>query len=99
MCRKLKLPKDFDYQELARLTPGYVGADLMALCREAAMSAVNRVLLGIRGQPQIQSQNSTKELLTSRVQTEASVTDGEVREQQTTDPVPEEESGQNDLQV
>lgn len=27
------------------MTPGYVGADLMALCREAAMSTVNRVLV------------------------------------------------------
>ncbi|KAL6466352.1 hypothetical protein MHYP_G00241560 [Metynnis hypsauchen] len=45
LCRKLKLPADFDFRQLARLTPGYVGADLMALCREAAMSAVNRVLL------------------------------------------------------
>uniref|UniRef100_A0A4W6BR59 Nuclear VCP like n=1 Tax=Lates calcarifer TaxID=8187 RepID=A0A4W6BR59_LATCA len=45
LCRKLKLPENFDYQQLARLTPGYVGADLMALCREAAMTAVNRVLL------------------------------------------------------
>ncbi|XP_063048322.1 nuclear valosin-containing protein-like isoform X2 [Engraulis encrasicolus] len=45
LCRKLRLPEDFNYQQLARLTPGYVGADLMALCREAAMSAVNRVLL------------------------------------------------------
>uniref|UniRef100_A0AAQ6A2R5 Nuclear VCP like n=1 Tax=Amphiprion ocellaris TaxID=80972 RepID=A0AAQ6A2R5_AMPOC len=44
LCRKLNLPEDFDYQKLARLTPGYVGADLMALCREAAMSAVNRIL-------------------------------------------------------
>ncbi|XP_076866743.1 nuclear valosin-containing protein-like isoform X2 [Brachyhypopomus gauderio] len=45
LCRKLKLQTDFDFRSLARLTPGYVGADLMALCREAAMSAVNRVLL------------------------------------------------------
>lgn len=45
VCRKLKMPEDFDYGKLARLTPGYVGADLMALCREAAMNAVNRVLL------------------------------------------------------
>uniref|UniRef100_A0A8B9L0R5 AAA+ ATPase domain-containing protein n=1 Tax=Astyanax mexicanus TaxID=7994 RepID=A0A8B9L0R5_ASTMX len=45
LCRKLRLPVDFDFRQLARLTPGYVGADLMALCREAAMSAVNRVLL------------------------------------------------------
>lgn len=48
LCRKLKLPEDFDFGQLARLTPGYVGADLMALCREAAMSAVNRVLLEAR---------------------------------------------------
>uniref|UniRef100_A0AAQ5X4Y4 Nuclear VCP like n=1 Tax=Amphiprion ocellaris TaxID=80972 RepID=A0AAQ5X4Y4_AMPOC len=52
LCRKLNLPEDFDYQKLARLTPGYVGADLMALCREAAMSAVNRILLEARGLPQ-----------------------------------------------
>uniref|UniRef100_A0A8C5CFL7 AAA+ ATPase domain-containing protein n=1 Tax=Gadus morhua TaxID=8049 RepID=A0A8C5CFL7_GADMO len=50
LCRKLKLPEDFDYKLLARLTPGYVGADLMALCREAAMSAVNRVLLDLHDQ-------------------------------------------------
>uniref|UniRef100_A0AAY5K0R4 AAA+ ATPase domain-containing protein n=1 Tax=Esox lucius TaxID=8010 RepID=A0AAY5K0R4_ESOLU len=53
LCRKLKLPEDFDYRQLARLTPGYVGADLMALCREAAMSAVNRVLLEMQPQNQL----------------------------------------------
>lgn len=51
LCRKLKLPDAFDYQRLARLTPGYVGADLMALCRAAAMNAVNRVLIGQGGGP------------------------------------------------
>ncbi|KAF7645011.1 hypothetical protein LDENG_00211690, partial [Lucifuga dentata] len=55
LCRKLKLSEDLDYQQLARLTPGYVGADLMALCREAAMSAVNRVLLEMRVQMQSES--------------------------------------------
>ncbi|KAM6956616.1 nuclear valosin-containing protein-like [Aplochiton taeniatus] len=50
LCRKLKLPEVFDYQKLARLTPGYVGADLMALCREAAMSAVNRALMEMQDQ-------------------------------------------------
>uniref|UniRef100_A0A8C9ZUK2 Nuclear VCP like n=1 Tax=Sander lucioperca TaxID=283035 RepID=A0A8C9ZUK2_SANLU len=73
LCRKLKLPEDFDYQQLARLTPGYVGADLMALCREAAMSAVHRVLLEIRGQ----SRSATEELLTSRDLAEAAASDGE----------------------
>lgn len=45
LCRKITLKEDFDYRQLARLTPGYVGADLMALCREAAMTSVNRILL------------------------------------------------------
>ncbi|XP_077372289.1 nuclear valosin-containing protein-like [Festucalex cinctus] len=49
LCRKLKIAEEFDYGKLAHLTPGYVGADLMALCREAAMNAVNRVLLVVKG--------------------------------------------------
>ncbi|XP_061692650.1 nuclear valosin-containing protein-like isoform X2 [Syngnathoides biaculeatus] len=52
LCRKLRIPEDFDYSKLAHLTPGYVGADLMALCREAAMNAVNRVLLVEKGPPE-----------------------------------------------
>ncbi|XP_028279425.1 nuclear valosin-containing protein-like [Parambassis ranga] len=86
LCRKIKLPEDFDYQQLARLTPGYVGADLMALCREAAMSAVNRVLLKIREPPQTQR----------KIQTEAAL--GE--EQPVTDinPVLQEQSGPSHVQ-
>uniref|UniRef100_A0A8C6KWC1 Nuclear VCP like n=1 Tax=Nothobranchius furzeri TaxID=105023 RepID=A0A8C6KWC1_NOTFU len=64
LCRKLVLPEDFDYQQLARLTPGYVGADLMALCREAAMAAVNRVLLKAREPLQEQAQNCTPAAVT-----------------------------------
>ncbi|XP_069340607.1 nuclear valosin-containing protein-like isoform X2 [Eulemur rufifrons] len=45
LCRKLRLPEAFNFCHLAHLTPGFVGADLMALCREAAMCAVNRVLM------------------------------------------------------
>ncbi|XP_036210804.1 nuclear valosin-containing protein-like isoform X2 [Myotis myotis] len=45
LCRKLRLPETFQFRHLAHLTPGFVGADLMALCREAAMCAVSRVLM------------------------------------------------------
>ncbi|KAM8809660.1 nuclear valosin-containing protein-like isoform 1-T1 [Eudromia elegans] len=45
LCRKLKLPESFEFHHLAHMTPGYVGADLMALCREAAMCTVNRILI------------------------------------------------------
>ncbi|KAM4861318.1 nuclear valosin-containing protein-like [Thomomys bottae] len=50
LCRKMKLPETFNFSHLAHLTPGFVGADLMALCREAAMSAVNRVLMKLQDQ-------------------------------------------------
>ncbi|XP_024863996.1 nuclear valosin-containing protein-like isoform X2 [Kryptolebias marmoratus] len=71
LCRKLTLPEDFDYQQLARLTPGYVGADLMALCREAATAAVNRVLLEVSAPPQSQPQGSAEEPTGGRDQAEA----------------------------
>ncbi|KAH0622663.1 hypothetical protein JD844_025160 [Phrynosoma platyrhinos] len=50
LCRKLRLRESFDFGYLAHMTPGYVGADLMALCREAAMCAVNRVLVKLDGE-------------------------------------------------
>jgi transitional endoplasmic reticulum ATPase len=42
--RDAALANDIDFARLAHLTPGFVGADLEALCREAAMIALRRVL-------------------------------------------------------
>jgi transitional endoplasmic reticulum ATPase len=42
--RDAALAGDVDFARLAQLTPGFVGADLEALCREAAMIALRRVL-------------------------------------------------------
>lgn len=92
LCRKLKLPEDFDYQKLARLTPGYVGADLMALCREAAMTAVNRVLLETRRRPE--SQRSAEEI-PSRAQVDAAVTNEEAKDQTTDTHLAQEEATEN----
>jgi len=39
----MRLSGDFDFHEIARLTPGFVGADLNAVAKEAAVIAVNRV--------------------------------------------------------
>src|SRR5438552_11296574 len=43
-CRDAALAADIDFARLAQLTPGFVGADLETLCREAAMIALRRVL-------------------------------------------------------
>lgn len=43
LCKGLKLEAGFDFTCLARNTPGFVGADLMALAREAATLAINRL--------------------------------------------------------
>ncbi|MDP3185767.1 MAG: AAA family ATPase, partial [Anaerolineales bacterium] len=40
----MPLAKDVDLDRLAAITHGFVGADLEALCREAAMSALRRLL-------------------------------------------------------
>ena len=44
VCRDLRLAPGTDLGRLAMLSPGYVGADLTSLAREAAMAAVNRCL-------------------------------------------------------
>ncbi|XP_025070921.1 nuclear valosin-containing protein-like isoform X2 [Alligator sinensis] len=71
LCRKLKLPESFDFHHLAHMTPGYVGADLMALCREAAMCTVNRVLINSEGQ-------KWKETEAGKAVSEQSIENGEV---------------------
>jgi len=40
--RDMPLAHDVELAELSRITPGFVGADLAALCRESAMSALRR---------------------------------------------------------
>ena len=42
--RGMPLDKDVDLEQLADLTHGYAGADLSALCKEAAMRALRRVM-------------------------------------------------------
>ena len=42
--RGMPLAKDVELKELAGLTHGYVGADLAALCKEAAMRSLRRIL-------------------------------------------------------
>ena len=43
MTKGMRLCGDFDFKRLARLTPGYVGADVKSLTKEAAVIAINRI--------------------------------------------------------
>ncbi|XP_031619973.1 nuclear valosin-containing protein-like isoform X2 [Contarinia nasturtii] len=44
ICRNLRLESFFDYDLIASLTPGFVGADLLALATRAGLLAVKKVL-------------------------------------------------------
>ncbi len=45
--RGMPLDENVDISQLAEVTHGYVGADMAALCREAAMSAIRKIMPGI----------------------------------------------------
>ena len=47
LCKDLRLEGDFNFDTLARLTPGYVGADLKSLINEAGLIAVSMVWYGM----------------------------------------------------
>ena len=68
LTTSLNLEQGFDTGMLARVTPGYVGADLSALCREAALIAVNRIFKSLSttqsalNHPSSESVDSAREL-------------------------------------
>jgi ribosome biogenesis ATPase len=47
MTKDMKLSGDFDLKDLARRTPGYVGADVRSLTKEAAVIAINRIFKNV----------------------------------------------------
>lgn len=57
IARDLKIERPFNFDEMAALTPGYVGADLLALTTRAASTAIKRV---ITGKEMIALENSLK---------------------------------------
>jgi len=52
LTRPLRLQGGFDHAAIARRTPGFVGADLAALAKEAAAAAVTRIFRKIDGKQQ-----------------------------------------------
>jgi len=44
LCKKLRVSGDFDYKKLAKMTPGFVGADLQSLTSAAGVIAIKRMI-------------------------------------------------------
>lgn len=73
ITRKLSKGDDIDFKTIARLTPGFVGADLHALAKEASIVAIRRIFSELENataqdpsalatEPQPQPQPQTTEL-------------------------------------
>ncbi|KAJ1851331.1 Ribosome biogenesis ATPase rix7, partial [Coemansia sp. RSA 2703] len=58
LCEKLLLSGDFDIRELAKRTPGYVGADLTALTTAAGMIAVKRIFHKLQEMTDVETKES-----------------------------------------
>jgi ribosome biogenesis ATPase len=48
LTQKLKLPSDFDYRSLAKMTPGFVGADLNDVVSVAGTEAMKRMMEALK---------------------------------------------------
>lgn len=51
LSQKMRLDGAFDFRAIARRTPGFVGADLVSLTKEAAVIAVNRIFSTMLSSP------------------------------------------------
>ena len=49
-CRNLRLSGDFDFKTMAKMTPGFVGADLQALTAAAGVIAIKRMITHLQSQ-------------------------------------------------
>jgi transitional endoplasmic reticulum ATPase len=70
--RGMPLSEDIDLQELAARLHGYTGADIKALCREAAMKALRRCLPEI----ELEGERISSEILESMVITDRDFKEG-----------------------
>ena len=59
LCAKLTLSGAVDIELIARSTPGFVGADLVALTKEAAVIAVNRIFRAMLDPEEEEEEDST----------------------------------------
>ncbi len=75
--RGMPLADDVDLDELARKTHGFVGADIEAVCKEAAMSALRRVLPEIKWDEEEISADILEKLVVTKEDFEKALNDVE----------------------
>lgn len=49
LTKSMRLSSVFPFEELVKYTPGYVGADIQTLCKEASIIAVERAIRAAEG--------------------------------------------------
>jgi len=74
MTKSMRLSGDFDYKVLARKTPGYVGADVRSLTKEAAVIAINRIFRDVLLETDLNRPAVTAAVVGTTTTTTASVT-------------------------
>ena len=63
MCHSLRIRDDIDFSLLAKRTAGFVGADLAALTKEAAVIAINRIFKHVLPLPLPPTSTDTMEVM------------------------------------
>jgi ribosome biogenesis ATPase len=76
LSRSLRLQGGFDFHAIARRTPGFVGADLAALTKEAAAVAVSRIFNQLEQQRQQRLLQAGADHQMQQVALEAAAADG-----------------------
>ncbi|KAK8832397.1 hypothetical protein WA577_002872 [Blastocystis sp. JDR] len=86
LTRQMQISGSIDYEVLAAKTPGYVGADLSALTKEAAIIAVNRIFHTLFSKPAAGNTTTpTTDTITPTVTTSGTTTTSEASNDVATD--------------
>jgi len=57
VTKAMRLDGDFNYKQLARKTPGFVGADIQSLAKEAAVLAIDRIYHNVLNDGNVKDQH------------------------------------------
>ena len=86
MTKDMRLSGDFDFKVLARKTPGFVGADVRSLTKEAAVIAINRIFRDVLLGDDINAGDpSTHNKLAGAASYSGEITDGAMTDNEATE--------------